>query len=125
MIAPQMPAACRLGRPRMRKLRRDVDVLLYMATTGCQWRMLPKGFPPYTTVQGYFYDWRDSGLWARINHHLIMVARELEGREASPSAEVIHSQSVKTRESGGISAMARARKSRGASATSSSTPWAS
>ncbi len=65
--------------------------LLYMAATGCQWRLLPKEFPPYSTVQGYFYGWRDEGRWATINHHLVMTAREAAGREASASAGVIDS----------------------------------
>ena len=60
--------------------------------------MLPKDLPPASTVQRYFYDWRDSGLWRTISNHLVMEARELEGREASPSAGIIDSQSVKTTE---------------------------
>ena len=110
----------RLGRPRSTDLREVENALLYIATTGCQWRMMPRDFPPFTTVQSYFYEWRATGLWGRINHHLVMEARELEGREASPSAGVIDSQSVKPRKAAEFRAMTRARRSRDASVISSS-----
>jgi transposase len=101
LIEAELPPAKTLGRPRTTELRAVINALLYMLTTGCQWRQLPKEFPPYSTVQRFFYRWRDDGLWQRLNHDLLMRVREASGREASPSAGVIDSQSVKTSEAGG------------------------
>jgi transposase len=86
LIEPLLPPASALGRPRETELRSVVNAILYMAATGCQWRQLPKEFPPYSTVQGYFYAWSRTGVFASINHLLVMAAREKAGREASPTA---------------------------------------
>lgn len=89
------------GRKRATSPRDVLNSILYIAQSGCQWRLLHKDFPPYSTVQRHFYAWRDSGVWQSINHVLLMDVREAAGREASSTASVIDSQSVKATESGG------------------------
>ena len=81
VIYPLLPPAKPGGRPRTVVLREVVNALFYFNRSGCAWRMLPKDFPPFTTVQGYFYDWRDNSLFETINFTLLLQAREAAGHK--------------------------------------------
>jgi putative transposase len=101
LLAPHLPAPSRLGRPREVDLREVLDAILYLLRTGCPWRLLPKEFPPESTVFGYFRRLWEDGTWPTLHALLVMAAREQAGREASPTAGIIDSQSVRTTEAGG------------------------
>ena len=125
LIAPMIPPAKRGGRKREVDVREIVNGLFYVLETGCPWRHLPKDFPPKSTVHGYFDLWAWDGTLERMHEALYLALREKDGREASPSAAIIDSQSVKSAQKGGLrsirSAMTRARRSRGSSVISSPT----
>ena len=103
LLQPMIPAARPGGRPRTTDMRRFLDSLFYVLRTGCQWRHLPPppAFLPWTTVYGYFRAFLNAGVWEAMRHHLVVMLRESAGRDPSPTAAVIDSQSVKTTESGG------------------------
>ena len=101
VIGPLLPAPRRLGRPRRADLREVINAIFYILATGCQLRALPREFPPRSTVQGYFYGWRDDGTWHEVVATLVVRARHAPGREAVASAAIIDSQSVATTECGG------------------------
>jgi putative transposase len=103
LVEPLIPPAKPGGRPRTTDLRRLFDGLLYLLRTGCQWRHLPPppAFPPWQTVYGYFRAFLAAGVWEHLRHHLVVMLREREGREASPTAAILDTQSVKTTEQGG------------------------
>lgn len=124
IVEPLIPPARRGGRHRSVDVRAVLNGVLYVLETGCQWRHLPKDLPPRSTVHGYLHLWAWDGTLERIHHDLYQRVRVQEGREASPTAAVLDSQSVRAAEKGGLqrtrSATTRVRRSRGSSTTSSS-----
>jgi putative transposase len=101
LLEPWLPPNRGPGRPTRRDLREIVNALLYFTRTGCQWRLLPREFPPWTTVRYYFDKWTRDGTLEQINARLVAQARQRLGRAEQPTAAVIDSQSVKTTEAGG------------------------
>jgi len=114
LIAPLIPPAKRGGKKRTVVMREVVNGLMYILSTGCQWRAIPKDLPPKSTIYDYFDLWTYDGTLDRIHHALYVQCREQEQREASPTAAIIDSQSVKSAEKGGSistrQAMMRARR---------------
>ncbi len=118
-IEPMIPDARPGGRPRKAGRREIVDAILYFLRAGCAWRLLPHDFPPWQTVYYYLRRWEREGVWVRIHHALLVEDRERSGREPSPSAAVIDSQTVRTADQKGDSRdMTPASASTAANATS-------
>jgi transposase len=122
LVAPLIPPAKRGGNRRHVDLREVMNGIMYVLSTGCQWRAVPKDLPPRSTLFGYLDLWSWDGTLDRIHHALYVACREADANEASPTAAIIDSQSVKSAEKGGLgsirTAMMRARRSRARSATS-------
>lgn len=98
-IRKLVPARKRRGRPPVDR-RRVIDAILYVVRTGCQWRMLPRGFPNWNTVYGVFWKWRNDGTWKRIHDRLRRKVRQAAGRKPTPTAAILDSQSIRTAEGG-------------------------
>ena len=122
LVEPLIPPAKHGGRRRTVEVREVVNGVMYVLSTGCQWRYLPKDLPPKSTVHDYLTRWNYDGTLERIHHALYVLCREAAGRAASPTACVIDSQSVKSAEKGGAGsirpAMMRERRSGERSGTS-------
>ena len=103
IIEPQLPAALPGGRPRTTDLRAVVNAVFYLLRTGCQWRLLPREFPPRSTVYHYFSTWRAHGVWTRMQWELHKRVRVAAGRGECPTVVIMDGQSVKTTERGGPS----------------------
>ena len=101
LIEPLILPAKRGGRRREVNLREVMNGVMYVLSTGCQWRAIPKDLPPRSTVFAYMDLWSYDGTLERIHHELYVKCREQVGREASPTAAIIDSQSVKSAEKGG------------------------
>ncbi len=101
LIKALIPPATPGGRPRATDMRLVLNAIFYLNRTGRAWRYLPREYPPWATVYGYFRRWQLGGVWHRINDRLRALVRQHAGRKSQPTAAILDSQSVKTTEQGG------------------------
>jgi len=129
LLAPLIPPSKRGGRPRSVNVREVLNAVFYVLWTGCQWKALPRDFPPKSTVYDYLDLWEWDGTLERVHHALYVEERERQGREASPTVAIIDSQTARGASKGGLRSTRRAtmpaRRRWAASATFSSTRSAS
>jgi len=102
LIAPLLPPARPGGRPRTTHMRTVLNAIFYLLRTGCQWRLLPREFPAWSTVYHYFRSWGNAGIWSQVQRCIYGMARQQAGRNACPSVVIMDGQSVKTTERGGV-----------------------